>query len=309
MDNLKEKEIITELKKVSYSQYSEYKKCPYSWYLSYAKKMKKYSDSIHTVFGTAIHECLQSYINALYTKSALEADQLNLNEQFIKKYDSLIKESKNLKVSDKEYDEFLNDGKIILEYFTLPSNRIKFFPTKRYEIIGIEYPLDVPLKNGNMKYCGFLDLVLKDKSTGKIKIIDFKTSTRGWNEYQREDKTKLNQLLLYKIFYHKIFGVDLKDIEVEFIILKRKLIENVSFPQSRLQKVVPHSELKSCKDASNDFNEFLKKSFVGGERNQKETDFPRTPGTNRKNCKYCEYSNLNNGKCFGNKKTEYIFTL
>lgn len=296
--------------KVSYSQYSDYKSCPYCWYLGYSKKLKKYSDSVHTIFGTSIHEALQEYIKVLYAADggADKADALNLKTQFVNRFEELITESKNIEdIETNEKLEFIEHGELIIDYFTSPRNRLKHFPSKKYKVVGIELPLDIPLKNGTIQYVGLLDLVIEDASTGKIKIIDFKTSSRGWNSYQKSDSKKLNQLLLYKIFYHKKYKVPLDKIDVEFFIVKRMLLENVDFPQSRIQKVVPTHGNLSCKKAANDFNEFLEIAFKNGERNQNENDFPREPGKNRKNCKYCEFSNLNGGKCYGSRKTEYAF--
>ena len=55
----------------------------------------------------------------------------------------------------------------------------------------------------NIKFVGYIDLVIKDTVRDRIKIIDIKTSTMGWNKYMKADKNKSNQLLLYKQFYSK----------------------------------------------------------------------------------------------------------
>ena len=52
-------------KTVSFSQYAMHKKCPHQWELAYLKKLHVYSDSIHTIFGTAVHDVLQKYIALL----------------------------------------------------------------------------------------------------------------------------------------------------------------------------------------------------------------------------------------------------
>ena len=55
----------------------------------------------------------------------------------------------------------------------------------------------------DMKFVGYMDVVLHDKKTGRMKIIDIKSSTMGWNKYMKADKNKTNQLLLYKTLYGK----------------------------------------------------------------------------------------------------------
>ena len=53
-------------KTISYSQYSIWANCPHQWYNSYVKNLNPYSDTIHTIFGTAMHETLQHYISVMY---------------------------------------------------------------------------------------------------------------------------------------------------------------------------------------------------------------------------------------------------
>ena len=51
-----------------------------------------------------------------------------------------------------------------------------------------------------MVYKGYLDLVFYHERSNKIKIIDIKTSTKGWNKWQKKDDSKQAQLLLYTTF-------------------------------------------------------------------------------------------------------------
>ena len=43
--------------------------------------------------------------------------------------------------------------------------------------------------------------IFYDTVRDRYKIIDIKTSTMGWNKYQKADKNKTDQLLLYKNFW------------------------------------------------------------------------------------------------------------
>jgi hypothetical protein len=67
-------------KLVSYSQLSMFNECPKKWSLQYKEGHKQFTSSIHTVFGTAFHEVLQSYLTTMYEKSGAEADRLNTSE-------------------------------------------------------------------------------------------------------------------------------------------------------------------------------------------------------------------------------------
>ena len=68
-------------KSISYSQFSQWDKCPYMWKLNYVDKHSVFTDSIHTMFGTSMHEVLQEYLKVMYTQSIVEANKLMLEEQ------------------------------------------------------------------------------------------------------------------------------------------------------------------------------------------------------------------------------------
>jgi hypothetical protein len=73
--------------------------------------------------------------------------------------------------------EFYYDGVKINEWFM--KHRTEFFNYKTEELIGIEYELNMNLK-ANLYFIGFIDILVKNKETGKLRIIDLKTSTKGW---------------------------------------------------------------------------------------------------------------------------------
>ena len=71
---------MSKKKSISYSQFSQWDKCPYMWKLNYVDRLSVFTDNIHTLFGTSMHEVLQEYLRVMYTKSIKEADQLYLDE-------------------------------------------------------------------------------------------------------------------------------------------------------------------------------------------------------------------------------------
>ena len=278
-------------KRTSYSQYSNFIKCEYRWKLDYLEGKRVYEDSINTCFGTVMHETIQEYIKILYTKDVKSADEMNLKKMFRELF---LKEmtDKKMDTSSDDYTDFVYDGEDIIDAFCTSSTRMKHFPSKKYEFVGVELEIDMPIKN-NVSFVAYIDLVLKDKTTGKYKIYDFKTSTQGWNSYQKEDETKYSQILLYKAFYSKKYKVPLENIEVEFFILKRKLIENVSFPQSRIQKFVPTSRKSDIAHVLNRFSDFIDKGFTPNGEYNKNSVFYKNPGKAKKNCKYCPHKKVN----------------
>jgi len=283
-------------KKVSFSQYSMWTKCPYQYYLNYILGKKIFDANLNTCFGTAIHNVLQLYIGILYTKSVQEADSLELFKMFIEEFKIQVEKAKTdnpkLTFTDDEYTGFQFDGEDILKEFLSTSNRMKHFPANKYEFLGAELPLDASLRN-NVEFIAFVDLILKNKENGRIKIIDFKTSSTGWNKYQKEDPTKYEQVLLYKAFYSKKFNVPLNMIDVEFFILKRKLYEGVAFPQSRLQLFTPIHNSPAVATTLNSFSEFINECFKEDGTYNMEGKYPKIPGKAKKNCKYCTHKGIN----------------
>lgn len=298
------------LKTVSFSQYSMWLKCPMQWKLSYIDKLSPYEASINTVFGDGIHAALQEYLRLLYNVSTQAADAFDCYGEFIKNFEEGLKDLKiateeqmKLPVEELEeldvvtpqtVEEFKLDGKTILDHVTSYAIRSKHFPSKKYEVVGIELPLEIPMKNGTIMYKGFLDIVLKDKATKKILILDFKTSTLGWNKYQKVDRTKIDQLLLYKRFYHQAFKMPMSDIEVEFFIVKRKLLEDVGFPQQRIQRISPPDGKLSMKEVETSFLEFVNSGFKDDGEYNTDAVYIKNPGKGKKNCKYCIFKTLTN---------------
>ena len=297
-------------KSVSFSQYAKWLKCPMDWKLSYIDRLSPYDASINTIFGTGVHEALQEFLRLLYGPGgASAADALDYMAVFNKTFDEEV--ARDLKtatpeqallteeerevlgvITQEEIESFRKDGKTILDHVTSPSIRMKHFPSKQYEVIGIELPLEVPIRGGTILYKGFLDIVLRDKVTKKILILDFKTSTFGWNKYQKMDRTKIDQLLLYKRFYNQMFKVPMSDIEVEFFIVKRKLYEDVEFPQQRIQRVAPPDGKLSMREVETAFLEFINECFDENGDQRKTAVYPKNPGKARKNCKYCLFKEL-----------------
>ena len=157
-----------------------------------------------------------------------------------------------------EMTEFYNDGLRILEFFK--RKRGDYFSKKGYELLGIETALNYDLPN-NLKFKGFIDLIIKDNIRNRIKIIDIKTSSWGWNKYTKADKNKTDQLLLYKSFYAKQFDMPLDRIDVEYFIVKRKLYENTDFPQKRVQKFVPANGKPSINKVIKRLQHFMEECY------------------------------------------------
>jgi hypothetical protein len=279
---------------VSYSQYAMWLKCPFQWKLSYMDYLAPYEASLNTAFGDGIHHALQVFLTTLYEKSAVEADALDTFALFKVGFDEALKRVKNPDLT--EIAEFEEDARVMLGHVTGPAIRNKHFPSRVYEVVGVELPLEIPIRGGKITYKGYLDIVLRDKKTKKILILDFKTSTYGWNKYQKMDRTKLDQLLLYKRFYNQVYGTPMSDINIEFFIMKRKLYEDVAFPQQRIQRITPPNGKICMCEVEKTFLEFINECFTPVGEFNREHQFLKNPGKGKKYCKWCLFKTLINPK-------------
>ena len=277
--------------KVSYSQYGMYSTCQQQYKLKYVDKLGESSANIHTIFGSAMHETIQHFLDVMYNVTKKQALTLNLEGML---YDSLVEHFTNEKdkmegrfpCTKEELDEFFEDGKLILEYFTKKLD--KLYSKSGFELVAIEQMLNAEVKPG-VNFVGFIDVLLKDKTTQEYIIIDLKTSTRGWNKYQKNDKVKTSQMLLYKKFYSEKYDIPLDKIKVEYQILKRKLWEAADFPVPRISKFVPANGKPSVNRAWDGFLGFVNNVF--GENGEIiQTDFPTNKG---KHCDWCEFKERN----------------
>jgi len=277
------------MKRISYSQYNQWVTCPYKWKLNYIDKLSVWTDSIHTLFGTSMHEVLQTYLTVMYNDTIKTADALPLKKMLMHRmktnYTQIMeKNGGEVFCEQSDMEEFYNHGLLILEWFKKKRNM--YFSKKGYELVGIEVPVDYDLPD-KIKFIGYIDVIIYDTVRDRYKIIDIKTSTMGWNKYQKADKTKTDQLLLYKHFYGAQHGISVDKIDVEYFIVKRKLYEKVDFPQRRVQTFQPASGKPSINKLMNNLNQFIGESFIDGEYNL-EHNYIKQPS--KKNCRYCEFN-------------------
>jgi hypothetical protein len=280
-------------RKISYSQYAMYSTCPKHWELAYVKGLRTFSQSIHTIFGTAFHETLQNYLTVMFEQSVVKANQIDLNKYLSDQMHSLYKEAVEKMggehfSSPKELNEFHSDGVAILDWFK--KKRGQYFSAKNEELLGIEVPIYHPVNETNDKVMmlGYLDIVVRDKRDGKITIIDIKTSTMGWNKYQKADKTKTSQLVLYKKYFAEQYGFDVEKIDIKYMIMKRKLIDGAMFPQKRVTEFMPASGKPTRNKLAASIKSFVDLNFAP-DGSYMEKEHVAVAGKNNKHCKWCEF--------------------
>jgi len=273
---------------VSYSQYANFESCPQKFKLQTLDKVGEYESNIHLVFGTAMHETIQDFLEIYYGETKKMAMSIDLHENLLDnlKKNFLLEQKKmkgKLPCTQLEMGEFYQDGCNILT--TLKNKINKFYPKSGYELIGNEIKLFTEV-SPDVFFIGYADIVLYDQISGKFIIIDLKTSTKGWSKYQKMDKVKTSQMLLYKKFYSELFDVPFDKITVEYHILKRKVGEYNGFPLPRISKFVPANGKPSVNKSWTSFLNFVK--HVYDETGERRTDVRYDCKTSRL-CDWCDY--------------------
>jgi hypothetical protein len=264
-----------------------YDTCPHQWKLSKIDKLQVYTPSVHTVFGTAMHETIQDWLHVMYNQSAKAANEVDLREQLKLKmrevYEKERKKTKEAFTTADDLNSFFLDGVQILDY--LKKKRSSYFSMKNTYLAGIETDIVQEIRP-NVYFKGFIDLVFYNKLADTYTIIDIKTSTRGWTDYDKKNDAKIAQILLYKEFFAKQFNVDVDQINVEYFILRRKINEDAEFVARRVQEWRPASGKVKRGKAVKLLNEFVNNAFKDGGYNL-EGDFTPTPSQSA--CRFCPY--------------------
>lgn len=256
-------------KNISYTQLSSWMECPHRWKQMYIDKIKQ-PPSIHLSFGTAMHETLQEYMELMYNKGQQHADVFEAHDDFQKRFLDLYKADTE-KIgghfaTKEELIEFTNDGLNIIDFFL--RHRQEYFQKHGWKLLGIEMPILIPPheKYPNVKLMSKLDLVMFDETMHKVVIWDIKTSTRGWTKYDKENKIKTSQMVLYKKYFSDQYNVPVDQIDVKYFIVKRKIPDNPKYAamKSRIQKFAPSSGKTTMNKLEKNVRSFIEDVFVEG---------------------------------------------
>ena len=270
--------------------------CPRRWKEMYVDKIKT-PPNIYFSFGTAMHETLQEYLELMYNKGQQHADQFDAHadfqERFMREYMADTEKLGEQVAPKDQLIEFMNDGLNIIDFFL--RHRQEHFQKHGWKLLGIEMPIliapheDYP----NVKMMGSLDLVLFDETLHKVVIYDIKTSTRGWTKYDKENKAKTSQMIVYKKYFAEQYNVPVDNIDVRYFIVKRKIPDNPKYPimKSRIQKFVPSSGKTTRNKLEKSIKSFIEDVFIEGSHiydidkiNQKANDAGKCSS---KWCKTC----------------------
>jgi hypothetical protein len=228
---------------ISYSELKNWCHCPYYHKLVNIDKIKVFEGNEYTAFGTALHSVCED----LLTEDIKVSEEELFFDKFRQEIKKLQKEdlNKKLVVSMFKQGEKLSSKAIpaLQEYFG------------DYEVVRAEEKLYEPITGiEDYLFKGYIDLVIK---TGDdYHIIDWKTCSWGWNSKKRADKMIVYQLVLYKHFFCKKYGIEPDKVHTHFALLKRtskkdivELFEVTSGPQ-RIKNALElmHKAIKTIKN-------------------------------------------------------------
>ena len=277
-------------KNISYSQLLSFSTCPHQWYLTYIRKLGTYQPSIHTVFGTAMHETIQHWLDVMYETTVKEANQIDLHALLRENMHSVYKQEKARSGHEHfsnpiEMESFYNDGVQILD--EVKRKRGTHFPAKNTYLVGVEIPIVRPLKEG-LFFKGYIDLVFYNELKDKFLILDIKTSTSGWNKYAKKDDKKIAQLILYKEYFSEQFNVDVEKIDVEYFIVKRKVPDDPEFPAMgrRIQTFSPTAGKIKRAQIKRRVADFIDEAFTD---TGDYVDKDYLKNASQTNCRFCEF--------------------
>ena len=147
------------LKSISHSQFTSYNECNLKWKLRYIDELSIGSGNIYTIFGSAMHSVIQSYLTEFYNNTIKDAERLPLDlmlkNEMIKEFTKIRKEHNVDVCGQDDMVEFYQDGVEIIKDFK--KHRAKYFMKKNYELVGIELPIFTKLQSG-VEFRSFLDV-------------------------------------------------------------------------------------------------------------------------------------------------------
>ena len=199
---------------VSYSEIKLWHECPRKHKLQYIDKIDGFKGNLHTAFGTAIHSvCEHGLLDENLDRGK------HFLEEFAKEVASL--KEKEVEIESKLYEQMMGQYEPIVSSFR--DELDNYF--EDCEVISTEEKLYEDMEGHDLKFKGFVDLVVKTKD-GKYHILDWKTTSWGWNSRRKSDKIVNYQLTLYKYFWAQKHGIPLDMVETHFGLLKRTAKKN-----------------------------------------------------------------------------------
>ena len=247
---------------ISFSALKTWNECPFKFKLLYEDRVKAFTGSEYTIFGTALHEAAELKV---------QDDSVNEVDVFLNKFKEEIEILRKNKTSvdEKLLTEMVAQGSS-LAVKIVPSLKEKF---GNFKVLAAEEDLMEVIKElpeFATQFKGFIDLIIQTDD-GIIHIIDWKSCAWGWDQKKKSDPMITYQLTFYKHFYAQKHNIEPKNIETYFALLKRT---------AKKDQVEIFRVTSGTRKTQNAFN-LLKKALY----NINKKNFLK----NRTSCQNCEF--------------------
>ena len=246
----KSNEYEPERLKLSYTHLSEYNTCSQEYNLRYNYRFKNSKNKALT-FGEVAHAIL----NLIHQKQISYQKDGKGQVTSPREINEIIERVKqfNQNLQNDENDEFKEIEDAIYRYWE--ENKDKYY------IIGSEVPFTIADNDFDVE--GKIDLIVKDKDTNDITIIDFKTTSETSSQKLKERYQK--QLYLYAMAIKKL--PEFKDYNIkEAMIYSVKFSKEIPVPITNVDideikdtinttvRKILNEEFKQCADNSKCYN-------------------------------------------------------
>jgi hypothetical protein len=283
--------------------------CSYRHRLKHIEKINLGKPSIHTEYGQVIHDLLENYILG---KNKLEEESIEGARKQFREHCDKLKEEHGVEVSDKDFNdfaasipeianavpEFLNEtfpewtgfAAEHALYESVAGQTNKWF--KGYIDTIIRIPKNARKKRGSslpdsegkavpMRLSELVGQVKTDEEKQQFGdgyefwILDWKTTSWGWDAMKKRDFQKQLQLVFYKHYFCRLLGLRLDQVKCGFVLLKRTPRKS---DNSRCElvpvSVGPKTEAKALEVLNNMINQVASGRAI----------------KNRNSCRFCDYN-------------------
>jgi len=198
---------------VSFSELRDWQECSFRHKLRHIDKLDLFEPSPILDFGTAVHSSCENYL-----KTRVMDSEIALAKIMKAFEDNKGKEA----YQEKMLAPFLKEADAILA--EVPKFLDENFP--EWECIDAEHYLYESIEKYPHAFKGFIDGIIKTKGKRGEElywILDWKTTSWGWNMDKKSDPDVARQLVFYKNFWSKKNPeIPFKDVRCAFVILKKQ---------------------------------------------------------------------------------------
>ncbi len=163
------------MKERRYSEIASWLKCPRQHYYAWQLELEPLQPNFKMIYGLLFHKGMEAF----WKRQLIELEVSNYAKELQSKYATSLEEE-DLALIHKQAIAVLDNI----------NKAIKEFKCEQYECIGAELEIKVELVI-SVGLVGHIDAVLRDKETGEIWIVDYKTRTKF-----KDDEEELYNLQL-----------------------------------------------------------------------------------------------------------------